>query len=73
VKVLPPDLRAQPDPGGDLRPHLSARRLRLYLVVMVASAIFLKLCSGTLEELRARFAKHNGIAEYELVYDYVVE
>jgi hypothetical protein len=46
---------------------------RLYLVVTVASPIFLKLCSETLEELRARFAKHNGIAEYELIYDYVVE
>ena len=39
----------------------------------VASAVFLKLCSETLEELRTRFAKHNGIAEYELLYDYVVE
>jgi hypothetical protein len=46
---------------------------RLYLGVSVASAVFLKLCSETLEELRTRFAKHNGIAEYELIYDYVVE
>ena len=49
------------------------RTERLYLTVTVASAVFLKLCSGTLEELRTRFARHNGIAEYELIYDYVVE
>lgn len=49
------------------------RTERLYLGVNVASAIFLKVCSGALDELRARFAKHNGIAKYELFYDYVVE
>jgi hypothetical protein len=55
------------------RPEEYHRTERIYLVVTVASAIFLKLCSETLEALRARFAKHNGIAEYELIYDYVVE
>jgi hypothetical protein len=49
------------------------RTKRLYLEVTVASAIFLKLGSGALEELRTRFSKHNGIAKYELIYDYVVE
>ena len=49
------------------------RTERLYLMVTVASAIFLKLCSERLEELRTRFAKQNGIAEYGLIYDYVVE
>ena len=39
----------------------------------VASAVFLKLCSTTLDTLRARFDKHNGVAMHDVVYDYVVE
>ncbi len=46
---------------------------RLCIAVTVASGVFLKLCSGALNELRARFEKHNGIAMHDVVYDYVVE
>lgn len=45
---------------------------RLVVVVTVASGVFLKVCTSVLEELRARFSRHNGLAEYEVVYDYVV-
>lgn len=46
---------------------------RLYLQVTVSSGVFIKLCSETLDRLRARFERHNGIAGYDVEYDYVVE
>jgi hypothetical protein len=46
---------------------------RLYFQITVSSGVFIKLCSATLEALRARFERHNGIAGYEVEYDYVVE
>jgi hypothetical protein len=46
---------------------------RLYFVITVSSGVFVKLCSDKLDTLRTRFEKHNGIAGYEVVYDYVVE
>ena len=44
----------------------------VYIVVTVASGVFLKVCTSVLEDLRGRFSRHNGIAEYEMIYDYVV-
>lgn len=60
-----------PSVGG---PHAGRFRPgdRLVVVVTVASGVFLKVCTSVLEELRARFSRHNGLAEYEVVYDYVV-
>jgi hypothetical protein len=46
---------------------------RLYFQITVSSGVFIKLCSETLDRLRARFERHNGIAGYEVEYDYVVE
>lgn len=45
---------------------------RLVLVITVASGVFLKVCTSVLEDLRARFSRHNRLAEYEVIYDYVV-
>jgi hypothetical protein len=49
------------------------RTSRLYFQVTVSSGVFIKLCSETLDRLRARFERHNGIAGYVVEYDYVVE
>lgn len=46
---------------------------RLYVQITVCSGVFIKLCSEALDRLRARFERHNGIAGYEVEYDYVVE
>jgi hypothetical protein len=46
---------------------------RLYFQMTVSSGVFIKLCSDTLDQLRERFERHNGIAGYEVEYDYVVE
>jgi hypothetical protein len=70
--------------GNELEPHAqwgergrTAVRLhrtdRIVVGVTVSSAVFLKLCAGTLEELRQRFDRHNGVAHHEMEYDYVVE
>ncbi|MDH4044092.1 MAG: hypothetical protein OEW06_06475 [Gemmatimonadota bacterium] len=61
--------------GGPRRPEHPAwhRTDRLYFHITVSSGVFIKLCSPTLEALRARFERHNGIAGHEVAYDYVVE
>jgi hypothetical protein len=46
---------------------------RLYFQITVSSGVFIKLCSETLDRLRSRFERHNGVAGYEVEYDYVVE
>lgn len=46
---------------------------RLYIQITVSSGVFIKLCSETLDRLRARFERHNGIAGYDVEYDYVIE
>ncbi len=60
---------------GPRRPEHPAwhRTDRLYVHITVCSGVFIKLCSGTLDRLRARFERHNGIAGHEVEYDYVVE
>lgn len=49
------------------------RGTRLHLVITVGSGVFIKLCDDVLTELRNRFDKHNGVASYEVLYDYVVQ
>lgn len=68
--VRAPDLSPPPH-----RPEHPAwhRTDRLYFQITVSSGVFIKLCSETLDRLRARFERHNGIAGYEVEYDYVVE
>ena len=46
---------------------------RLFIAVLVSSGVFLKVAAPILDELRARFDRHNGIARYEFAYDYIVE
>jgi hypothetical protein len=48
-------------------------RLSFHIHITVCRAAFIKLCSGTLDRLRARFERRNGIAGHEVEYDYVVE
>ena len=62
-------------PGTPRRPeHPDWHRTdRLYFQITVSSGVFIKLCSETLDRLRARFERHNGIAGYDVEYDYVVE
>ena len=56
------------------RPGMRLHRTdRIVVGVTVSSAVFLKLCAGTLEDLRKRFDRHNGVAHHEVEYDYVVE
>jgi len=70
--------------GNELEPHAQwgdrgrpgvrlHRTDRIAVGVTVSSAVFLKLCAPTLEELRKRFDRHNGVAYHEVEYDYVVE
>ena len=49
------------------------RGSRLHLVLTVGSGVFIKLCNQRLTDLRDRFSRHNGIVEYEVLYDYVVQ
>lgn len=42
-------------------------------MITVGSGVFIKLCSAVLDDLRARFERHNGMSGYEVVYDFVVE
>jgi len=35
--------------------------------------VFIKLCSAVLDELHARFERHNRMSGYEIVYDFGVE
>ncbi|MDH4130446.1 MAG: hypothetical protein OEW17_00645 [Gemmatimonadota bacterium] len=60
--------------GDRGRPGMRLHRTdRIAVGVTVSSAVFLKLCAGTLEDLRKRFDRHNGVAYHEVEYDYVVE
>jgi hypothetical protein len=57
--------------GGDTARYHRAERL--FISVIVSSGVFLKVAAPTLDELRTRFDRHNGIARYEIAYDYIVE
>jgi hypothetical protein len=63
-----------PDPH---RPESPAERLhrgtRLHIVITVGSGVLIKLCGDLLTELHSRFERHNGVAVYEVLYDYVVQ